>query len=74
MDDLESRVFGELPDDTWVYPGHGDDTTLGKERPHLPSGGHVAGRATGSPKPRQAPARCPGSAGSRFHPRNIVAE
>jgi glyoxylase-like metal-dependent hydrolase (beta-lactamase superfamily II) len=36
MDDLESRVFGELPDDTWVYPGHGDDTTLGRERASLP--------------------------------------
>jgi glyoxylase-like metal-dependent hydrolase (beta-lactamase superfamily II) len=24
-----------LPDETWVYPGHGDDTTLGVERPHL---------------------------------------
>jgi len=36
MDDLEVRVFGELPDDTWVYPGHGDDTTLGAERPQLP--------------------------------------
>jgi glyoxylase-like metal-dependent hydrolase (beta-lactamase superfamily II) len=35
MDDLEERVFGALPDDTWVYPGHGDDTTLGAERPHL---------------------------------------
>lgn len=35
MDDLESRVFAGLPDDTWVYPGHGDDTTLGAERPHL---------------------------------------
>ena len=35
MDDLERRVFGVLPDDTWVYPGHGDDTTLGAERPHL---------------------------------------
>lgn len=35
MDDLESRVFSELPDDTWVYPGHGDDTTLGAERPHV---------------------------------------
>lgn len=35
MDDLENRVFGTLPDDTWVYPGHGDDTTLGVERPHL---------------------------------------
>ena len=36
MDDLESRVFGTLPDETWVYPGHGDDTTLGKERLSLP--------------------------------------
>ncbi|MFL6145290.1 MAG: MBL fold metallo-hydrolase [Labedaea sp.] len=35
MDDLESRVFGELPDDTWFYPGHGDDSTLGAERPKL---------------------------------------
>lgn len=35
MADLEARVFGLLPDDTWVYPGHGDDTTIGKERPHL---------------------------------------
>ena len=35
MASLEQRVFG-LPDDTWVYPGHGDDTTLGAERPHLP--------------------------------------
>jgi glyoxylase-like metal-dependent hydrolase (beta-lactamase superfamily II) len=35
MDDLEARVFDVLPDDTWVYPGHGKDTTLGAERPHL---------------------------------------
>lgn len=35
MDDLEERVFARLPDDTWVYPGHGNDTTLGAERPHL---------------------------------------
>ena len=35
MDDLESRIFGELPDDTWFYPGHGDDSTLGEQRPHL---------------------------------------
>jgi glyoxylase-like metal-dependent hydrolase (beta-lactamase superfamily II) len=35
MDDLEERVFGTLPDGTWVYPGHGKDTTLGAERPHL---------------------------------------
>ena len=36
MGDLEQRVFGTLPDETWVYPGHGDDTTLGTERPSLP--------------------------------------
>lgn len=35
MDGLERDVFGRLPDHTWVYPGHGDDTTLGAERPHL---------------------------------------
>lgn len=35
MNDLEERVFATLPDDTWVYPGHGADTTLGTERPHL---------------------------------------
>ncbi len=34
--DLEDRVFGQLPDGTWVYPGHGKDTTLGAERPHVP--------------------------------------
>jgi glyoxylase-like metal-dependent hydrolase (beta-lactamase superfamily II) len=36
MDDLEAKVFGKLPDDTWFYPGHGNDSTLGKERPSLP--------------------------------------
>ena len=36
MDDLEHKVFDRLPDETWVYPGHGHDTTLGAERPHLP--------------------------------------
>jgi len=35
MDDLEAKVFGVFPDATWVYPGHGADTTLGVERPHL---------------------------------------
>jgi glyoxylase-like metal-dependent hydrolase (beta-lactamase superfamily II) len=34
--DLEDRIFGELPDGTWVYPGHGGDTTIGTERPHVP--------------------------------------
>jgi glyoxylase-like metal-dependent hydrolase (beta-lactamase superfamily II) len=35
LGDLESRIFGALPDETWFYPGHGDDSTLGAERPHL---------------------------------------
>lgn len=35
MSDLESKIF-ILPDETWVYPGHGKDTTLGAERPSLP--------------------------------------
>ncbi len=35
IDDVEQRLFGTLPDETWVYPGHGKDTTLGLERPHL---------------------------------------
>lgn len=36
IDDVESKIFGRLPDDTWVYPGHGNDTTLGAERASLP--------------------------------------
>ncbi|MGY1709789.1 MBL fold metallo-hydrolase [Geodermatophilus sp. SYSU D00758] len=35
VDDVEERLFGALPDDAWVYPGHGKDTTIGAERPHL---------------------------------------
>ena len=35
IDDVEERIFQRLPDSTWVYPGHGNDTTLGAERPHL---------------------------------------
>jgi glyoxylase-like metal-dependent hydrolase (beta-lactamase superfamily II) len=35
IDDVEERVFARFPDDTRIYPGHGDDTTLGLERPHL---------------------------------------
>jgi hypothetical protein len=33
--DVTSRVFNVYGDSTVVYPGHGDDTTLGTERPHL---------------------------------------
>lgn len=35
MDSLEKRMFPRLPDQTVVHPGHGDDTTIGAERPHL---------------------------------------
>ncbi|MFG1687611.1 MBL fold metallo-hydrolase [Nonomuraea sp. NPDC049269] len=34
--DVVEKIFNRLPDDTWVYPGHGKDTTLGAERPSLP--------------------------------------
>ncbi|MGA5146199.1 MBL fold metallo-hydrolase [Streptomyces griseoincarnatus] len=36
LHDVETKIFDVLPDETWVYPGHGNDTTLGAERPHLP--------------------------------------
>jgi glyoxylase-like metal-dependent hydrolase (beta-lactamase superfamily II) len=35
IDDVEEKVFGRLPDETWFYPGHGNDGVLGAERPHL---------------------------------------
>jgi glyoxylase-like metal-dependent hydrolase (beta-lactamase superfamily II) len=35
MDDLETKIFARFDDETVVHPGHGDDTTLGDERPHL---------------------------------------
>lgn len=35
VDDVDNRVFQVLPDDTWVYPGHGDDTSVGVERPKV---------------------------------------
>ncbi len=33
--DVTERLFGVYDDDTWFYPGHGGDSTLGAERPHL---------------------------------------
>jgi glyoxylase-like metal-dependent hydrolase (beta-lactamase superfamily II) len=33
--DVTTKLFDPLPDSTWVYPGHGADTTLGAERPQL---------------------------------------
>ena len=32
---IEDRLFSKLPPETIVMPGHGDDTTIGTERPHL---------------------------------------
>ncbi|MDG4765502.1 MBL fold metallo-hydrolase [Solwaraspora sp. WMMD406] len=34
--DVQRKLFDRLPDDTWFYPGHGRDSTLGTERPSLP--------------------------------------
>jgi len=36
LGDVESKLFNRLPDETWFYPGHGKDSTLGTERPSLP--------------------------------------
>jgi glyoxylase-like metal-dependent hydrolase (beta-lactamase superfamily II) len=33
--DVITKLFDRLPDETWVYPGHGWDTTIGAERPQL---------------------------------------
>ena len=35
LDDVVLRLFDQYRDDTWIYPGHGVDTTLGAERPQL---------------------------------------
>lgn len=36
VDGVEAKLFDQLPDAAWVYPGHGFDTTIGAERPDLP--------------------------------------
>jgi glyoxylase-like metal-dependent hydrolase (beta-lactamase superfamily II) len=36
IDDVEGKLFGRLPDETWFYPGHGNDSTLGAERSSIP--------------------------------------
>src|SRR5699024_60640 len=33
---VQSKLFDRCGDATWISPGHGDDTTLGRERPQLP--------------------------------------
>jgi glyoxylase-like metal-dependent hydrolase (beta-lactamase superfamily II) len=35
LNDVEQRLFDVYSDETWIYPGHGQDSTLGTERPHL---------------------------------------
>jgi len=35
IESIDQRLFAKLPDDTVVMPGHGADTTIGTERPHL---------------------------------------
>ncbi|GAA1495914.1 MBL fold metallo-hydrolase [Paeniglutamicibacter kerguelensis] len=35
LDDVTERLFGHYPDESIVLTGHGDSTTLGRERPHL---------------------------------------
>lgn len=36
LNDVTSRIFDLLTERHWFYPGHGDDSTLGVERPKLP--------------------------------------
>jgi glyoxylase-like metal-dependent hydrolase (beta-lactamase superfamily II) len=33
--EVSTKIFDRRPDDTWFHPGHGNDSTLGAERPHL---------------------------------------
>jgi glyoxylase-like metal-dependent hydrolase (beta-lactamase superfamily II) len=35
IDEVETKVFQRLTDVTWFYPGHGNDSTIGAERPSL---------------------------------------
>jgi hypothetical protein len=35
MNDLEARIFRQFDDGGWFYPGHGKDSTVGVERPHV---------------------------------------
>ena len=56
---MEQRIFGQLPDETWVYPGHGDDTTLGVDRGNL---GEMARAGLVTPRPTGAAGSIAGAA------------
>ena len=43
--DVETKLFDRFDDDTWFYPGHGNDSNLGAERGTSPNGESGAGRA-----------------------------
>jgi len=45
MDGLAERIFGALPDETWVYPGHDDDPPSEPSGRRCRSGANVAGQA-----------------------------
>ena len=47
IDDVETKVFGALPDETWFYPGHGNDR-LPRRRAAPPGGVARAGLVGGS--------------------------
>jgi glyoxylase-like metal-dependent hydrolase (beta-lactamase superfamily II) len=36
INDVEHKLFDKLPEETWFYPGHGKDSTIGAERPSVP--------------------------------------
>src|SRR5581483_10302165 len=71
---IEDRIF-TLPPDTIVMPGHGDDTTIGTERPHLQEWidrGWWSVRPAPPPAPRRtARGRHPGP--HRWPPRHAPA-
>ena len=35
IEEISTKVFDVYADDVWFYPGHGGDSTLGDQRPHL---------------------------------------
>ena len=35
VEDVSTKLFDRLPDETWFYPGHGADSTIGAQRPSV---------------------------------------